>query len=245
MKRELYETFKKVQTYHWWYQGRAKIILAMIDKYSNKINNKTAKVLEIGCGEGSMLEKLERYGKVYGVEYDKEAVDYCKQNLMKNVEQGMLPYNIPYNEKYDIIGCFDVLEHVEEDIESLKTIKSYLANKNSKVYITVPAYKFMWGENDELSLHKRRYTRKELCKKAESIGLKVVKCSYFNTFLFPICFIVRKVRKVVGIKTPDLEVNKKDNWINKLLCWIFSCESKIIEKVNFPFGVSILLVAKN
>lgn len=224
---------------HWWYRVRRKMVCDIITKQKvlSKIIN--PKILDIGCGPGEFARELEKIGNYYGLDKSETAVNYCKEKI-SSVKVGDI-LNIPYEDNYfDVVLALDVLEHVEDDERALMELRR-VVNKNGIVIIFVPAFDFLWSITDVLSNHYRRYTLGIFGEKIKKNGFKVLKRSYFNFFLFlPIAFI-RLFIRLFGIKAKsELETG----FLNNFLYYIFMIESKIINYVNFPFGVSILFIIK-
>lgn len=241
MNKEAYKELIATQNTHWWYCGKKAIVNHFFDKY-NKRNN--PKILDLGCGTGALLETLKHKGNVCGVEYEKSAVDYCNEHFGHNVKLGYLPDNVPFeNENFDVIVSCDVLEHVEDDVSSIKTIYNLLTNDGVAI-LTVPALKCLWSYNDEFVQHKRRYNKKDFIHKVENSGFKVEYCTYYNSLLFPPIYLVRKFKNIFNIKSPDLSETPNDGIINAILKKIFLFEISLLKKIHLPIGVSLLIVAR-
>ena len=89
MNIDMYRIFFKIQKKHWWFVTKKKIVLDMVDRYFTKSEN--AKVLDIGCGSGMMLNALEDVGQAYGMDMSDEAINFSKEIFDGTVEQGALP----------------------------------------------------------------------------------------------------------------------------------------------------------
>jgi hypothetical protein len=136
----------------------------------------------------------------------------------------------------------DVIEHIDDDISALVSIKSMLS-KGGFAVITVPAYKFLWSPFDDMNHHRRRYNLSMLEEKLISAGFIIKKISYFNFFLFPLALISKLFNRISnrsGIS--DLDV--PPIFINKLMAKIFQTEQIFLKKINFPFGVSIIAIVE-
>jgi len=127
-------------------------------------------------------------------------------------------------------------------VQSLKTIKELLTATGTAI-ITVPAYMFLWSHFDEINEHKRRYTLTELKNKLEQAGFRIEKISYYNTFLFPIAYVVRKLNNFLG-RNGVSDIEMPSDIMNNLLRRVFSSEKSLLRYCNFPFGVSVLAVVK-
>lgn len=242
MNPEAYLEMDETEATHWWFSARRMILSSIIRRFNL---SKNSKILEVGCGTGGNLEMLSSFGDVSGLEMDADACAIATRKTKQqfDIRAGSCPDQIPfYTEPFDLICMFDVLEHIDEDIQTLKSLQKLLT-KNGKILITVPAYKFLWGAHDEFLHHKRRYTISELKEKLELSNLYATKLSYFNTLLFPLVAIIRIKEKILknsnsrGTETPLKS-------LNLVLQSIFGIERYILPFVNFPFGVSLLAVVK-
>ena len=145
-------------------------------------------------------------------------------------------------EFFDLILVADVIEHVEDDMAILQYL-SELLNKNGQILITVPAFDFLFSNKDKVLRHYRRYTKKNI-KKIISKYFNITKLSYYNFFLFipiAISIICLKIFRVSFIDS----VEKKPNIIlNSILFQIFHSEKFLLNFLNFPFGISLIVLAK-
>lgn len=241
MNENMYRIFFNIQKKHWWFVIKKRIVLDMIDRYLNK--NGDIKVMDIGCGSGLMLNALENVGETFGMDMSDDAINFSKEIFSGNVEKGFLPNQIPYDENFfSLITALDVIEHLDQDVDSLKAINAHLVS-GGKAVITVPAYMFLWSKFDELNEHKRRYTLTELNTKLVQAGFTVEKISYYNTLLFPIVFVVRMLNNALG-RDGASDVDMPNATLNLILEKIFGIEKYLLRFINLPFGVSILAVAR-
>ena len=226
----------KNQKKHWWFQARKNII----DKIISSINlKKKNNILDFGAGSGVNIDMLRKYGLVDIHEQNK----YARAAIKKEKKIKNLYSTLRIKKKfYDLILLADVIEHVEQPKKLLKNLKKFL-KKDGYILITVPAYQFLFSKKDRVLGHYRRYN-KELLKK-ELSGFKVENISYFNTFLcLPIAILtlLNKFLKRDYIK----KVETTPNFILNKLCYIiFAAEKYFIKYFNFPFGISIYVLAKN
>lgn len=241
MNPEMYRMFFNVQREHWWFVTRKNIVLDTIDRYLEKSDGPN--ILDIGCGTGVMLDALGETGKVCGMDMSDEAISFTREIFSGPVEKGSLPDDVPYeNGSFDLITALDVIEHIDRDLDSLKTIHALLAPEG-KVIITVPAYMFLWSAFDDLNEHKRRYTRPELERKLLDAGFRIEKLSYYNTLLFPLVFAVRMLNKLLN-RDGASDVEMPSRPVNSILEAVFGVEKYLLKYLNFPFGVSVLAVAR-
>ena len=241
MENELFDEMYKVETQHWWFVARRKIIASVIDTLGLGSNSK---IMDAGWGNGDNLEFLSKYGELIAIERDDNALARAQSRQIGKVVKGELPDNFPsdINRENDLIVLLDVLEHIDDDEKSLSSLRNWAKSKG-KLLITVPAYQFLWTRHDELHHHKRRYTVRQLKKIIENNGWKVNYISYFNSFLFPLALLDRLKDKVFPPSIID-GLSVPNRVINILFEKIFSLETCILGKVSFPFGLSIIVVAE-
>lgn len=240
MNPEAYLEMADTEARHWWFMGRRAILSYLISNLDLPVN---PNILEIGSGTGGNLQMLSTFGKVSALEMDATARSIAieKTDGQFDIYSGKCPTDIPFVvEKFDLICLFDVLEHIEEDVETLIVIKGLLAD-GGRVLITVPAYRWLWSAHDKFLHHKRRYSAEELRNKALSSGFKLARFSYFNTFLFPLVAIVRLKERIFG-NTSASGTGIPPAIVNKLFAALFGAERFILGKFNLPFGVSMLCI---
>lgn len=246
MKKEFYTEYSEIEDVHWWFIGRRKIILNILDKYIS--SNNRSKVLDFGCGTGSMLRYLKRYGWVVGVDVETSALHFARQRGNANLVQ-MTADNLSFgNCSFDLICAFDVIEHLDDDLNALREFYR-TCRDGGHLILTVPAYRFLWGRQDEISEHKRRYTRKELRQKINASGFTIRKLTYFNTLLFLPIAVIRMLGRMITDSTQQESVRSdftmtSPGKINNLLSVVFGCEAFPLRIIDFPFGVSILCIAE-
>ena len=221
---------------HWWFLGRRAVILA---EMARRLPAGRARIAELGCGSGGMLEALSRFGTAVGVETD--AVLRARERGL-DVRAGALPDTIPLEPgRWDAVCLFDVLEHVDDEAGALAACRRLLV-PGGRLFVTVPAYAWLWSRHDELLGHRRRYTARGLRQVAERAGFTVERLTYFNTILAPPIMAVRMVRAALRRRGHDLD--RPAPWLNRALAACFSAEARLLRWTSPPFGISILLVAR-
>tara|TARA_A100001015_G_scaffold280197_1_gene342133 strand:+ start:2958 stop:3692 length:735 start_codon:yes stop_codon:yes gene_type:complete len=243
MQSDIYQICSKFESEHWWFVARRAIVQKAIDFYFKNPNDMTSKILEVGAGSGGNLEMLSAYGNVFALEMDEKSCQFAQNRNIGEVMLGKLPDQFPFDNTFDLICMLDVLEHIEDDFETLCIIKEKL-NATGKLVITVPAYQWLWSQHDVVAQHYRRYNRKSLTEVITQSGLKVKYMTYFNTFLFPVVASVRLVNNVLG-KNESSDLSLPIKGVNNGLKTIFASERFFFPKITFPFGVSLLAVLEN
>jgi len=235
-----YDIEAKVQSFHWWFAVRRKLLKSILSSLNVSKNCLT---LDIGCGTGSNLRTLLSAG-LYAVGLDRSLYALL---LLKNKEKFPLLAgdlnNLPFKtESVGLIIAMDIFEHLGDDTKGI--IESYrVLNKEGIFILTVPAFKSLRGIQDEMTGHKRRYSKKEIVNKLKEQGFDILRSSYFNFFLFFPTLLGRRFINLLGLK---IESENKINFplLNFFLKMIFSLEPRILKHVSFPFGVSIFCVAR-
>ena len=120
MRKPLYRQMRELEDRHWWFLGRRQIVQSILAKLELDAG---ASILDVGCGTGGNLAMLGQFGEVIGVEYDKEAASFAAERKVARIEQGALPDQMPFDpEQFQLVTLLDVLEHIDEDQESLNAL---------------------------------------------------------------------------------------------------------------------------
>jgi len=185
---------------------------------------------------------LSKYGDAEGVDVSEDALAFCRERGLQNVKLGAAE-ELPYEDgAFDLVTAFDVVEHMDDDLAGLREMRRVL-RPGGRVLIFVPAFMFLWGLQDDVSNHRRRYRMSELRRVLEQAGFEVERTSYANiTFFLPI-LLVRKLMRLTGMKAAT-ENNINITALNGVLGRMLAAESWGLKYMNLPFGVSGLCVAR-
>jgi SAM-dependent methyltransferase len=245
MREDFYPDYFRLEDRHWWFVGRCRIVTGLLDAALEPRRRDGRRVLDVGCGTGTMLSHLERYGEVSGVEADEQAVEFCRGRGITAVQQADPP-PLPFEDgRFDLVTALDVLEHVEEDERLLAEMRRVL-RPGGVALVTVPAFRALWGSQDVISHHRRRYRAPELRDRVLAAGLEPTRTTYFNTLLFPPIAAVRLLRRLRRIPAPsrsDFELTREGR-LNDLLAAVLGFEERLIAAVDLPFGISIACLAR-
>ena len=242
MKEHTYPIMFSVEQSHWWYIGRRKILARFVEDICRRVTDRRPRILDVGCGTGANLLMLSEYGDAEGVDVSEDALAFCRQRGLEKVKLGA-GEELPYDDgTFDLVTAFDVVEHMDDDLAGLSEMRRVL-RPGGRVLLFVPTFMFLWGVQDEVSNHRRRYRLPELRRVLEQAGFEIERATYANiTFFMPI-LLVRKLMRLAGIKT-DTENTINVPALNGVLGSVLGAESAVLRYMDIPFGVSGLCVAR-
>ena len=241
---ESFERLFKVETANFWFRGRNKLLIRALRKYFPLAKN----FFEIGCGTGYVMSGIQREFqnlRLYGSDIFSNGLSYAKQRLSDDVSLlHMDARKIPFDEEFDVLGAFDVLEHIDEDGAVLRQM--FQATKpGGGIILTVPQHRFLWSIVDERSFHKRRYTKKELTGKVKDAGFQIVHVTSFVSFLLPLMLLSRIRRQKARDNFDPVAELKINPCLNMIFTKVLAIERAFIQcGFSFPAGGSLLVIAK-
>jgi SAM-dependent methyltransferase len=242
MKHQFREAMARLEDDHWWFRARRDILDHAVARFVGE----TGLALTVGVGitrEAEMLSKRTRLVAIDRARIDSRCLEVA---LPAQADATAIPFA---DSVFDAVFLFDVLEHVDEEAKALAEIRRVL-RPGGKLLVTVPAFMFLYGLQDEVSEHKRRYRRPALVDSLRRSGFQVDYASYFNTLLFPPIAAVRLLRRLFPAErtaasngTSDFDL-RLPGVVESALEKLFSLERHAIGTAALPFGISILCAAK-
>lgn len=230
-----------VEEEHWWFRGRRMLFASEIRLLGIA---PSARVLDVGTGTGANLRMLRDNGfrNVTGTDASPEAVKYCAAKGLGEVQLGDI-VSLPFaGGHFDLVLATDVIEHVDDDRGALAELYRVLA-PGGHLLLTVPAFPSLWGLQDEVAHHKRRYRMQGLRECIRASGFEIRRSYHFNYFLFVPIWAARKVIKMLAVKR-NSEAEFNSPLMNKVLSKVFEWDTRSAAFVRPPFGVSILVLAQ-
>lgn len=240
MERAVFDRMAELDQDHWWFLARRRILKRLIERVVRPPEK--AKILEVGCGTGHNLPMLKAFGSLEASELDRCARAVASKRLPRKVKEAKLPDLSMFKRNgYDLIALLDVLEHVPDDLASLRAIHMRL-KPGGTLLLTVPANPWMWSAHDAAHHHFRRYTKKQLEELFLRSGLEIQLLSYFNSLLFPLVAAARVLGKVTRKESADDKLPSAP--VNAVLSKVFGFEKHLLGRVPMPFGVSLVAVVR-
>lgn len=248
---DFYEELHAAEDKHFWFRARNRVVASLASEFVKDLPSPYY-VLEFGCGGGNVTKNLQDTctgGTVIGADLFADGLPYARKRGVNLLVQADIA-KFPFRCGFDLVGIFDVLEHIPDDAGTLRSLYEAL-RPGGLLLITVPAHQSLWSYFDEAAHHCRRYELAELRARCEAAGLEVEYATEFMTSIYPIVRLQRwwagKKQQSSGISSQDLV--KKELAIhpvlNTVLHWLTRMEtSRILRRKQLPFGTSILAVAR-
>lgn len=248
-RADFYETYAHLESSHFWFRARGRLITWALAKYAPNMRS----FLEIGCGTGYILSQVARAfpkAELLGSEMFSTGLQFAASRLSGAAFAQMDARDIPFEDEFDAIGAFDVIEHIEADTAVLGQMHRSL-KPGGIMLLTVPQHQWLWSQVDEYSCHVRRYCADDLHRKVEAAGFSIVRSTSFVSLLLPAMMISRGAKRgrrgnvsESGEKseTAELKVPKALNALFGCFMWLEYWLVKV--GGSFPVGASRLLIAR-
>ena len=240
---EEYSRMSDLESRHFWFCGRRNVLQNLLTQSVGSACQNDLLILDAGCGTGGNLSWLSSLGQVVGFDFSEIACTLSAEKKFGGIIRASLLDSLPFKDNsFDLITLLDVLEHLENDFETLQQLKEKL-KLGGRILITAPAYMHLWSGHDVVHHHKRRYLKKHLQELLTGSGLQIDYLSYYNTLLYPLVAVKRLLSRVEN-STPSGDMKPLPPFLNNMLLQIFSLEKYWIGKLNIPFGVSLVALAQ-
>lgn len=242
-KQEYFSELAELEENNFWFRSRNRVIVWALGHYFPSATS----FLEVGCGTGYVLSGINRsFPKIqlWGSEIYCTALEFAAARVENATLFQMDARKIPYENEFDVIGAFDVLEHIEEDKKVLQQI--YRAVKpGGGTILTVPQHPFLWSQQDEAACHIRRYRKLELKKKVEDAGFRVERSTSFVSLLLPLMVLSRLCKRAHQDQYDPMAELKMGIFANTILENIMNIERVLIKwGIDMSVGGSLLVIAK-
>jgi SAM-dependent methyltransferase len=225
-----------------WFAGRNQLIAWALGRWFRTARS----FFELGCGTGVVLGALRECRPdlaLAGGEPFTSGLEVARSRLPGVPLYQLDGRRLPFEEEFDVVGAFDVLEHIEEDEQVLEQMHQ-AAKPGGGILVSVPQHPWLWSAVDDFSLHRRRYTKGELVRKIEAAGFEVTKATSFVSLLLPAVALSRWRHRADGVYDPSTEYGLPQV-VERLFGTVMAAERRLITLgVSFPVGSSLLVAAR-
>jgi SAM-dependent methyltransferase len=235
---EVYAVEARVSNSHWWFAGRRRLFTRLIRALDP---NRSWLVLEVGAGTGANLSVLRNIGarRVVACDLSVDALRLSgSEATLARADATRLPFR---SDSIDLLLAADVIEHLDDDREALREFVRVL-RPGGHLVLTVPAFPSLWGPQDIVAQHRRRYRRSPLLALIEGAGVRVSTCFHFNYVLFTPIWMARKILLALGVRVAS-ENQINTSLLNRVLTRVFFADVDTAPVLKPPFGVSLCVVA--
>jgi SAM-dependent methyltransferase len=228
----------RVEETHWWYRALHRIVFDALDRHLPDWRER--RILDAGCGTGAILQRLGNPERNVGVDLAPEAIEFCRQRGLTNVQQADIAA-LPFaDESFDAVISSSVLYHdwVKDIDAAMRELKRVL-RPGGFLFLVLPAFSFLHSAHDVAVMTARRFTKREVRSLLHKHGLRIRQLTYWTTLLFPLALIAR----TLGGSTTGRDF-ERTGFTNTLLDRVMQIEAMLLRKVSLPIGVALLAVAQ-
>src|SRR5262245_44827544 len=200
--RPHFDALVRAERRHFWFRHRNRVLASVFRRLSAGLPD-GYRVLEVGCGSGNVLEVLQEVcarGRLTGSELYEEGLAFAAERVRCRLVTADV-YDMPFGPEFDLVGLFDVLEHLPDDRRALRCLARAL-RPGGRLVLTVPAHASLWSHVDVASGHYRRYSPAALRAALEQAGFRVESLTQFMAPLFPLMWLGRRVSALVNRLRP-------------------------------------------
>lgn len=242
-KPEYFADLARLEAANFWFRARNRLILWALRTYHSTARS----FLEVGCGTGFVLSGV---GSAFpgialsGSEIFLEGLSHAAERMPDATFMQMDARHVPFEDEFDVVGAFDVLEHIEEDRAVLSQFHRAL-KPGGLLLLTVPQHPWLWSAADESACHVRRYAMGELEGKIRARGMRIERSTSFVSLLLPAMLLSRRKQKKPGAEHDVTAELRLPRLLNECLYGVMRGEAQLIKLgLNLPIGGSRLIAAR-
>jgi SAM-dependent methyltransferase len=244
-----FATLEDVEDRHFWFRARKRVVGAILRQLTGKLQP-GYRVLELGCGNGGMLRLLQDCspgGTVVGMDLFAEGLRNARRRCDCSLVQGDARQP-PFRETFQIVGLFDVLEHITQDVAALRDVHKLLA-PGGRVVLTVPAHMSLWSYFDVAAHHARRYSPASLARTFADAGFDVEYLTQFMGATYPLVWLGRGIKQFFGKREDAARMTQNELRItpglNAMLGRALAGEESLVRnRRTMTLGTSLLALAR-
>ncbi len=233
----------KLEDRSFWFRSRTRLIVWAMRKYFPGART----FLEVGCGTGCVLAGMAAAFPdlaLHASEPFGEGLRFAQQRVPRATFLQLDARNIPFRDEFDVIGAFDVLEHIDDDLHVLAQMHQAVA-PGGGVLLTVPQHAFLWSRQDDVAGHVRRYQAADLRDKLTQAGFRIRRMTSFVSSLLPAMLLSRVFKARKGAEFDALDELRIGALLNGTMGAVMELERALIRAgVSFPAGGSLLVAAE-
>lgn len=241
MRSSEYEVMFRMEERHWWYQALHRWIFWALSIYLPDWKDRD--ILDAGCGTGAVLQRLSNREKHVGIDLASEAIDFCRQRGLENVQRADL-MSLPFaDEMFDAVVCSSVLYHrwVSNVPQALRELHRVL-RPGGVIILNLPACECLRSPHDEAVFTAQRFSKKQVSSLLRSNGFEVRKLTCWTTFLFPLALAAR----TLGLSSEgrDFDTSRASELRNRIFTSLMAFEFAVLQRISMPVGVSLFCAAR-
>jgi SAM-dependent methyltransferase len=239
MEQAEYATMFRVEETHWWYRALHRLIFQTLE--TELPNWREKQILDVGCGTGAILQRLGNPEKNVGIDLAEEAISFCRQRGLDNVQHGDICALPLGDASFDAVICSSVLYHqwVGDVVAAVREMRRVL-RPGGLLIVNVPAFRFLHSAHDVAVMTARRFRKPELRDLLLDQNFSIRRLTYWTTFLFPLAVVAR----TIGLSQMGRDFDiKEDSQQQRLFTRIMDLELRLLCQTSLPFGVALLAAA--
>ena len=243
MQREAFQLTAEFEKDHWWFRSRRELFLLQVERATVELGLPPGelRILDYGCGTGFNLDFLGAYGVVCGADVPSAQGRGFRKPTGRPILD-LCSDLAAHHRRFHVVTALDVLEHLADDVAGLRAISRFLAPRG-QIVLTVPAYDWLWGGEDVLSEHERRYSKTQLVRVCRAAGFEPLFVSYFNLSILPALAAVVWRRRLFAPRGPAVSnLEPTGGRLNEWLYRLTSFEARRVgsERWRLPAGASLV-----
>jgi SAM-dependent methyltransferase len=245
MQRSEYHNIFVNEQSHWWYIAQRELIKSVVRRESIRLG-RALDIFDAGCGTGGLALQLQSFGSIEGVDYSKDAIEYCRQHRLMKLRQGDLNELELKPSQYDVVVSSDVLYHAAILDPADVVARMIRGLKPGGILVLhLEAFDCLKASHADV-VHSARRFRLAQVRRMLAPHMEIEVLTYRVTALFPVVAAVRLLQKVFRgrLSAPKSDIQPVPDIVNRSLLAVTRFEDRLARRWRLPFGVSCFCVAR-